>query len=194
MDDMPAVLGLMDVATAWLVQQGRTGQWGDGAVSHTQNPRRVKQFTAMVESGGCWVAIGSVPPPPPPLSPPDSSSAPSAAAAAGEPSVVVGALTVHDAMPYIPPATEPERYVQLLLTHRAWKGRGLGTLLLAKARALAADAGVGLLRVDCYAGGDGKLVRWYESQGFVKTESLLLGDDESWPGQVLEMRLHARRV
>ena len=183
MDDIPAVLGLMDVATAWLVQQGRTGQWGDGTESHAENPRRLKQATAMVESGGCWVAIGPVPPPPL-LSDPSSAPAP----AAGEQSVI-GALTVHDAMPYVSPATEPERYVQLLLTHRAWKGRGLGTLLLDKARALAVDAGVGLLRVDCYAGGDGKLVRWYESQGFVKTESVLLGDDQSWPGQVLEMRL-----
>ena len=47
-------------------------------------------------------------------------------------------------------------------------------------------AGVGKLRVDCYAGGSGDLVRWYESCGYTRTDPFLVGD---WPGQVLERRV-----
>lgn len=101
---------------------------------------------------------------------------------------IIGALTVYTPFSYEMPAAEPERYVQLLLTHRAWKGRGLGALLVHKAQELAIAAGIRLLRVDCYAGGDGKLVKWYESQRFVKTETFT-GYEGAWPGQVLEMRL-----
>lgn len=174
----------MDIATRWLAQQGRTGQWGDGSVSHATNPRRVKAFTEMVESGGAWVAVGPVPPPPRPAEEAPQESAEPARAE----DQVIGALTVHTAFPHVPPAAEPERYVQLLLTHRAWKGRGLGEMLVRKARELALRAGVRLLRVDCYAGGDGKLVKWYESQGFVKTETFV-GNEGTWQGQVFEMRL-----
>ena len=47
--------------------------------------------------------------------------------------------------------------------------------------------GVSLLRVDCYAGGDGKLVRYYESNGFTRTEAFTGTDD--WPGQILARRV-----
>ena len=180
--DIPAMLELMDLATVWLAQQGNAGQWGDGTTPHATNPNRIKQATEKVETGGTWVAVGPVPPP----NSTDTSSPQEQLAPQGE-DQVIGALTVHTANAYVAPATEPERYVSLLLTHRAWKGHGLGTLLVDKARELARAAGVGLLRVDCYAGGNGKLVRWYESQGFVKTESFMA--EGTWPGQLLEMRL-----
>ncbi|GAA2396714.1 hypothetical protein [Dactylosporangium salmoneum] len=48
-----------------------------------------------------------------------------------------------------------------------------------------------LLRVDCYAGGDGALVRWYERQGFTATEAFTVTRDDGteWPGQVLAQPL-----
>jgi hypothetical protein len=47
-------------------------------------------------------------------------------------------------------------------------------------------AGVRLLRVDCWAGGGGELVAYYERHGFTPTETFLAG---SWPGQVLAQRV-----
>lgn len=196
-DDLPALLELMDTAIEWLVSLGRTGQWGTEPTS--ARPNWIKRFAEVVSSDGLWVATAPAPAPAP--GPPASDArADGTAEDAATPvttgttsttgpaptSVVVGALAVGGPKHYISPAAEPERYVRLLITHRSWKGRGLGGLLLAKARSVAREAGVSLLRVDCYAGGDGALVRWYESQGFVRTEAFEL---EGWPGQVLAMRL-----
>lgn len=90
-------------------------------------------------------------------------------------------------MPYVTPVSEPELYVRLLVTDRRWAGKEVGKRLLDHARRLANGAGVSLLRVDCYAGGDGKLIQYYESQGFKRSESLNL--EGHWPCQVLAQRL-----
>ncbi len=158
-----AVLRLLDDATAWLVAHGRTGQWGTGPAS--ADPRRVGQAQAWASGGGLWLAqLGGRP---------------------------VGALVVGAATEYVPPATEPELYVNLLVTDRAYAGHGIGGRLLDHAADLGRERGVGLLRVDCYAGGDGALVRWYERQGFTRTEPFTVRRPgrEPWPGQVLARRL-----
>ncbi|GAB3369821.1 hypothetical protein H5411_30485 [Amycolatopsis echigonensis] len=46
--------------------------------------------------------------------------------------------------------------------------------------------GIDLVRVDCWAGGDGDLPRYYESQGFKPTEQFTV---DGWLGQVLEQRV-----
>jgi GNAT superfamily N-acetyltransferase len=104
----------------------------------------------------------------------------------------VGALVVGRATDYVPAPTEPELYVNLLVTDRAHTGRGIGGRLLAHATELARDAGRGLLRVDCYAGDDRALVRWYERQGFTATDPFTVERPgrEPWPGQVLARRLN----
>ncbi|MFI7061455.1 GNAT family N-acetyltransferase [Kribbella sp. NPDC050124] len=159
---VPDVLALLDGATEWLVAQGRTDQWG--TEPHSTNPRRIAQITGFADDGGLWVAEDD--------------------------GRVVGALAVGDAMPYVPPAEEPELYVRLLVTDRASAGLGIGTTLLDHARKLARDAGVGMLRVDCFAGGDGALVRYYEKQGFTRmVEFAVPVNDSEWPGQVLFQRL-----
>ncbi|MEV4463981.1 GNAT family N-acetyltransferase [Micromonospora echinofusca] len=161
--DAPAVLRLLDDATAWLVARGRTGQWGTGPAS--TDPRRIAQAEAWATGGGLWLAtLGEHP---------------------------VGALVVGAATAYVPPATEPELYVNLLVTDRAHAGSGIGGRLLAYAAELARERRLGLLRVDCYAGDDGALVRWYERQGFTATDPFTVerpGRDP-WPGQVLVRRL-----
>ena len=103
----------------------------------------------------------------------------------------MGALAVGDAPGYVPAASEPELYVNLLVTDHAFAGRGLGGRLLDHARRLAREGGVKLLRVDCYAGDDQALVRYYERQGFrrVSAFGVELTDGRSWPGQLLENRL-----
>ena len=50
---------------------------------------------------------------------------------------------------------------------------------------LARDAGVPLLRVDCWAGAP-PLVEFYEAQGFVRDGTFDVG---GWTGQVFSMRL-----
>ncbi|KAF2447559.1 hypothetical protein P171DRAFT_518648 [Karstenula rhodostoma CBS 690.94] len=163
--DVPTMLRLMDDRTEWLVSQGRTKQWGTERQS--DRPDRIEGATKYARSGGTWIVIEK--------GPLESSEQ------------VLGVLTVGDAASYVNPATEPELYINYLITDpKAGGGRGLGGLLVEKAKALAKEKGVRLLRLDCYAGGDGKLVRWYESQGFQKQEAF---EEKGWPGQVLSMRL-----
>lgn len=160
--DVPTVLALLDRATEWLVGNGRADQWG--TQRHSTNPRRVKQITAFAEANGLWIGEAD-----------------------GQP---VGALSVGEAMPYVPPVDEPELYVQLLVTDRAAAGSGIGATLLEHARSLARQQHVSLLRVDCFAGGDGALVRYYERQGFTRSDAFSVATDNGpWPGQVLIQRL-----
>ncbi|MBO4210141.1 GNAT family N-acetyltransferase [Micromonospora echinofusca] len=162
-DDAPHVLRLLDDATAWLVARGRTGQWGTEPAS--TDPRRVAQAQEYAASGGLYLAVlGDRP---------------------------VGALVVGATVEYVPPVDEPELFVRLLVTDRAYAGRDIGGRLLAYAAELTRAAGIGLLRVDCYAGDDGALVRWYERAGFTRTERFTVARPgrPPWPGQVLARRL-----
>lgn len=161
-DEVPAVLGLLDGATEWLVAKGRTDQWG--TEPHSTNPRRIAQITDFADDGGLWVAEAN--------------------------GRVVGALAVGAALPYVPAAGEPELYVRLLVTDRGSAGQGIGASLLDQARELARSQGVGLLRVDCFAGGDGALIRYYEKQGFIRERAFAVPvNDSEWPGQILFQRL-----
>jgi GNAT superfamily N-acetyltransferase len=160
--DVPAVLGLLDRAVVWLVANGRTGQWGTEPA--TGNPHRHEQANGWVRSGGLYLAEID--------------------------GVAVGALAVGDAPAYVPAPDEPELYVNLLVTDRSRKGAGIGTALLDRARDVARDRGVSLLRVDCYAGDDRALVGYYESQGFTSTQPFTVDlPGGAWPGQVLAQRL-----
>ncbi|OKI45253.1 GNAT family N-acetyltransferase [Micromonospora sp. CB01531] len=161
--DARTVLRLLDTATAWLAARGRTGQWGTEPAS--RDPRRIAQADAWATSGGLHLAgLGDTP---------------------------VGALVVGTATEYVPPATEPELYVNLLVSDRAYAGHGIGARLLAYAAELARDRGLGLLRVDCYGGDDRALVGFYESCGFTATDPFTVDRPgrPPWPGQVLERRL-----
>ena len=83
-------------------------------------------------------------------------------------------------------ADEPERYVRLLISDRRHAGLGIGAALLAHAEDEARRAGVALLRVDCWAGGGGELVAFYQRCGFTPTERFQV---KAWPGQVLVKRV-----
>ncbi|MFU8873726.1 GNAT family N-acetyltransferase [Micromonospora sp. SL4-19] len=162
-DDAATVLRLLDTATAWLAAQGRTGQWGTEPAS--ADPRRIAQADAWAAGGGLYLAM------------------------LGD--TAVGALVVGAATDYVPPATGPELYVNLLVADRTHAGRGIGARLLAYAADLARERGLGLLRVDCYGGDDRALVRFYESCGFTATDPFTVDRPgrQPWPGQVLERRL-----
>ncbi|WP_333776253.1 GNAT family N-acetyltransferase [Streptomyces sp. IBSBF 3136] len=160
-DDIPVILGMLDSAVTWLVAQGRTRQWG--TESWSGDPRAVALVERYVTEGMPWIA--------------EVDGAP------------VATLTLTDGPgPYLAPADEPERYIHLLARDRRAAGRGTGAALLAHAAEETRRAGISLLRVDCYAGGDGGLVAYYERNGFVRTESYRHGED-GWPGQVLARRV-----
>lgn len=158
-DDIPAILAMLDGAVVWLNERGITDQWGTEPWS--SRPRAVRRLHETVTEGSPWIAeIDGVP---------------------------AGALTL---TPYpgpdVAPAGEPELYVRFLTTAGRFHGRGVGSALLAHAVEEARRRGVSLLRVDCFAGGGGRLVDYYVRNGFTPTESYTVGD---WPGQVLARRV-----
>jgi GNAT superfamily N-acetyltransferase len=160
--DIPAMFAMLDGAVAWLVARGRTGQWGTEPFSG--DPARVATARRWAETNEIHIAeIDGVP---------------------------VGALVVGSAPDYAPPVEEPELYINLLVTDRARAGLGIGARLLDTARAAARARGVTLVRVDCYAGDDRALVRFYERHGFTATEPFTVDAPTGpWPGQTLEHRL-----
>ncbi|MBN3782409.1 GNAT family N-acetyltransferase [Burkholderia sp. Ac-20345] len=157
--DAPAVLGIFDDVIAWFVTIGNEGQWGSEPWS-TQ-PKRIGLVTEACALPDAWVAED-------------------------QEGRVLGALILGESMPYVPPATEPEIYVRVLVASRDARARGVGRRLMAFADERARAAGVERLRVDCYGGGSGALVRFYESCGYERISPF---DVEGWPGQLLERLL-----
>lgn len=159
--DAPAILGMLDAAVAWMNERGNTEQWG--TIPYSRRPdgvARVERYT--------------------------TENTPYIAELDGTP---VGALVLDSGpSPQMPiaPAGEPERYVRLLVSDRRHAGRGIGAALLAHAAEETRRADVRLLRVDCWAGGGGDLVAFYERNGFIPTDRFLSG---TWPGQVLARRV-----
>ena len=158
-EDAPAVLGLFDEAIAWFREIGNPGQWGTEPWS--AQPQRVERVTQACALPGAWVAHT-------------------------QSGTLGAALVLGEAMPYVPAATEPEVYVRLLVASRRLSARGVGRHLMAFADEQARAAGVGHLRVDCYGGGSGALVRFYESCGYQRVCTF---EVDGWPGQLLARSL-----
>jgi GNAT superfamily N-acetyltransferase len=159
-DDAGIALGLLDERVAWLVRQGWSGQWG--TEPFTTQQRRVASVTRWCAEGEVYVV--------------ERDGAP------------VGVLILGEAHDYVPPAAEPELYVRLLVTASGSHALGAGAALLEQADTAARERGVRTLRVDCYAGNDGRLVRYYQSRGYMPTQTFTVGD---WPGQILVRTLAA---
>lgn len=158
-EDTAILLRLFDGAIAWMVERDLTTQWGSTPFSTV--PERVESMRTRAASGGLRVCERD-----------------------GEP---IAAMVLGEAMPYVPPTTCPELYVQVLIGSpgRA-DAHGAGALLLRVAEAEARELGVERLRVDCFAGNGGALVGVYERAGFTRLGTFMVRD---WPGQVLERRL-----
>lgn len=163
--DVPAVLALLDGAVAWLTGQGRTEQWG--AEPFSGLPERVAQVEKYARAYLVRVAETE------------------------EGRVAGVCVLAEKPQEYVPPAGEPELYVRLLVTDRTLRGGGVGAALVADARAEAVRRGVGLLRVDCFGGGDGALAAQYERLGFAPggTFTVERPGRPAWPGRVLQIRL-----
>lgn len=158
--DLPVLMGLHDEAVAWMVARGNTEQWGTEPWS--EDPAKTAGVRNAVTDGELWFAEID-----------------------GEP---VGALVVTDSAPaYTKAAPEPELYVRILISSRRHAGKKIGSALLRFARERAREQRAALLRLDCYAGGTGDLVRYYIDQGFTPTEPFTT--ITGWPGQLLEQRV-----
>ncbi|MFC5031883.1 GNAT family N-acetyltransferase [Streptomyces sp. DSM 41987] len=159
--DAPAILDMLDAAVAWMNARGNTEQWGTTPYSRRPGGvARVERYT--------------------------TENAPYIAELDGRPA---GALVLGSGPnPQVPiaPAGEPERYVRLLVSDRRCAGLGIGAALLAHAADETRRAGVELLRVDCWPGGGGELVAFYERNNFEPTDRFLF---KEWPGQVLARRV-----
>ncbi len=158
-DDLHPVLALFDANVDWLVERGRAGQWGSEPWS--ESPKHVGFVSDLLSTGTVTVAEID-----------------------GE---VVGASVVTDhPMPYVPPVDEEERYLKLLIASPAHRGKQIGHRLIEMARYRTIADGVCLLRVDCWSGGDRRLVAYYVGEGFTPIEEI-----EVRPGtsvQVFEWR------
>ncbi|WIX85288.1 GNAT family N-acetyltransferase [Amycolatopsis sp. DG1A-15b] len=157
--DTDTLLGFFDEAIEWLVARGSSGQWGTEPWSRV--PKRVEGVKGMAADPGLRIAVVD-----------------------GE---AAGALIVseeHDR--HVPAVDERELYIRLLITSRRFTGRRVGGRLVEYALDEARRRGIDLVRVDCWAGGDGELQRYYESQGFKPTVRFNVGE---WVGQVLEQRV-----
>ncbi|PYC85381.1 GNAT family N-acetyltransferase [Streptomyces tateyamensis] len=163
--DVPDILALLDAAVAWLAAQGRTEQWG--ATPWSGRPAAVERVERYAREYLVRIAADS------------------------EGRTIGSCILADHAPDYAPKTDQPELYVQQLVISREHRNSGVGAALIADARAEAARRGVGLLRVDCYAGPDRKLVGQYRALGFTETEpfEVAMADGTRWPGQVLEIRL-----
>ncbi|TDD37655.1 GNAT family N-acetyltransferase [Actinomadura sp. KC06] len=162
LEDVPAVLALYDRAVEWLAGSGRSGQWGTEPWS--ESPRLIGRVRRYAESGELRVAENE--------------------------GAVVGAMRLGPAPEFIPSVQEPELFLEALVIDRRCAGLGVGKALLDHARAEAADRGISLLRLRCWAGGDQGLVRYYERAGFVQSGRIRRdGALGRWEGVILSQRL-----
>ncbi|MEZ0069153.1 GNAT superfamily N-acetyltransferase [Streptacidiphilus sp. MAP12-20] len=165
-EDAPRVLAVMDGIMDWLIGLGRVAQWG--TESWSTNPALVERIRSRIDRAELRVAVTAT-------------------------DEIAGVLSVSEtgAADYFPPAGEPELFINLLATSRAFKGRDVGGFLIAEAVAEAHRRGLGLVRVDCFAGDDGRLKAWYATQGFVEVEPFVVPREgrPDWPGMLFAMRL-----
>lgn len=163
-EDVPLLLAFGDEAVAWMNARGNTQQWGTEPWSGGRNNRQ-EAFLERASGGGVRVLE-------------DEDGTP------------LGAMVItEERQPYVPEAEERELYVNFLITSRKHAGLGLGRLLIEHAKQEAAARGIDLLRVDCWAGEGGNLVKVYEGYGFKRVQEFTVAEAGDWPGMLLAMRL-----
>ena len=168
--DAAPVLHMFDGIMQWLVAQGRTGQWG--TTPWSEQPSLVENVEQRIKRREMHLAVDR--------------------ASGASQDEILGIISFADkCSDYVSPPPEPELFINLLGTSRAAKGRDVGGVLLDEARAETRRRGLRLLRVDCYAGDDGKLRDWYVSQGFTAVEPFTVRREgkPDWPGMLLAQHL-----
>ena len=172
--DAASVLGLFDGIMEWLVGLGRTEQWGTEPWSKQR--QLVQRVEDRVTRGELRVAVEE------------------RAGEGPEDEEILGVIAISgQCSDYVSAPPEPELFINLLGTSRKAKGRNVGGALIDEARAEARRRGVRLLRVDCFAGDDGRLRDWYQSQGFEAVEPFVVRRPgrPDWPGMLLQQHLES---
>lgn len=152
---------MLDDAVRWLCAKGIEGQWGS-------TPFSARESTVDRVAG--WVRRGVV-------------------QVAEQDDELLGVLASGPAPDYVPAATGPEVYVVALVAGRTPAAKGTGARLLRLAEQQAIDEGVDRVRLDCWAGGSGRLIDYYRGQGYEPVETF---DLDGWPGQILQRELDRR--
>ncbi|KAL8947304.1 MAG: hypothetical protein Q9222_006400 [Ikaeria aurantiellina] len=183
---LPTFLYLFDEAVEWLTARGLSSQWGTEPMK--SDPTHIEKVQRMVDI--CTVFLAS------PKVSPSSESISSPVDEPMTPSLVPGMCLISRQRCHpeiIPPASEPENYIQYLATSRSHAAsKGLGKAFIEVAEKFTRDQGLGLLRLDCFAGGElgeGGLVKVYERLGFRKAGPKLVYDESGWLGQVMEKKV-----
>lgn len=162
-DDVDVILAFGTEAVAWMNARGNTQQWG--TEPWTGKPKRRALFEGRAAAGAVRVLE-------------DEDGTP------------LGVMVItQECQAYVPEAEERELYVNFLISSRKHAGRGVGRALIERAKQEAAERGIDLLRVDCWAGEEGSLVRVYEGYGFKRVQEFRAGETGEWPGMLLAMRL-----
>jgi ribosomal protein S18 acetylase RimI-like enzyme len=180
--DVAPTLAMFDGIMEWLVDRGRTEQWGTEPWSK-QRPL-VQRIEDRVTRGELRVAVE-----------PRAGGGPADEEIPGKEisgEEILGVIALSgQCSEYVSPPPEPELFINLLGTSRKAKGRNVGGALIDEARAEARRRGVRLVRVDCFAGADGTLRAWYESQGFEAVEPFTVRRPgrPDWPGMLLQQYL-----
>jgi GNAT superfamily N-acetyltransferase len=172
--DVAPALAMFDGIMEWLVGLGRTEQWGTEPWSKQR--QLIQRVEDRVTRGELRVAVE-----PGGEGPGDEE--------------ILGVISLSSqCSDYVSPPPEPEVFINLLGTSRKAKGQDVGGALIDEARDEARRRGVRLLRVDCFAGADGKLRAWYESQGFEAVEPFTVRRPgrADWPGMLLQQYLEPR--
>jgi GNAT superfamily N-acetyltransferase len=146
--DAPAVLALFDEVIEWFVSIGNLQQWGSEPWSTTAPDHPGDRCVRAARRMG-----------------------------GAERARVVRSWRWASRCP-MPAPTGPELYVRVLVASRDVRVRGIGRRLMAFADEQARAAGLDHLRVDCYGGGSGDLVRFYESCGYTRIAPFNV---DGWP-------------
>ena len=185
--DLAPVLAMFDGIMEWLVAQGRTAQWGTEPWSKRRE--LVQRVEDRIARGELRVAVEPRP------------AADGAVAGRHDGGWEGGGDADEDVLgvvsfsgqcsDYVSSPPEPELFINLLGTSRQAKGRNVGGVLIDESRAEARRRGLRLVRVDCFAGDDGRLRDWYVSQGFEAVEPFTVRRPEQpdWPGMLLQQYL-----
>jgi GNAT superfamily N-acetyltransferase len=162
--DAEHILSVSDEATAWLVEHGLSGQWGDEPPS--SEPVFVARVSSWIRDGEAVVAIDSN----------------------GE--VHGYAVTGSFPPPYMDPAVakrsvEDAYYVYTVASCMRRESRGAGRRLIMWALEQARASGAIYLRLDCWAENP-RLRAYYQGLGFEECDRYV---DEGWPGVVMQLRV-----
>lgn len=157
--DTDAILALFDANIAWLTARGREAQWGSEPWSGDE--KKIEFVRNLLSDG--LITIAKI-----------------------EDAVVGASLLTDHPMPYVPAIKEPERYLKLLIASPNHRGQKIGHQLIKMARAQTVQDEIELLRVDCWSGGDRRLVDYYISEGFTPTDEIEVREGTSV--QVFEWR------